>query len=164
MIEPLAVASVRFDVVGLPKPQGSKVAFINKATGHAGMKEASERGQRAWRGVVALAARDACDNGPVGMTPFDGPLGLTILFRLPCPKARAEKAPCWHIVSPDLSKLLRSTEDGLVDGGLIVDDRLICSTRMWAIEVVGWTGAHIRVEQVPPWTSEGLGTEGLGLR
>jgi len=152
--------TVRLAVVGRPAPQGSKVAFVNKATGHAGMKESAERGQRAWRSAVAQAARDQMGDLP----PLDGPLGLTILFRMPCPKARVKKAPCWHIVSPDSSKLLRATEDGLTDGGLIVDDRLICSTRMWAIEVVGWTGAHIRVEQVPPWTSEGLGTEGLGLR
>lgn len=137
----------RLDVVGLPAPQGSKVAFINKATGRAGTKEASEPKQRAWRTAVALAARDAAlPDGPI-----DGPIGLTVTFRMPCPKARVKKSPCWHTVAPDLSKMLRATEDGLVDGGLIVDDRLIALMLVQAFEIVGWTGARIDVQRLEDW-------------
>jgi Holliday junction resolvase RusA-like endonuclease len=137
----------RLDVIGVPKPQGSKIAFVNKATGKAGMKEQGERGQRAWRSAVAQVARDAAHDA----APFDGPLGLNVVFRMPCPKARLKKAPCWHVVTPDLSKLLRATEDGLVDGGLILDDRLIAVGLVQAIEVVGWTGARIEVRQLEDW-------------
>jgi hypothetical protein len=63
--------------------------------------------------------------------------------------------------------VLRATEDGLVDGGLIVDDRLICSTWLQAIEVVGWTGAVIEVEQLDEWTAydhDEAELVGMGIR
>ena len=140
--------SVTFRVLGIPAPQGSKVAFV--AGGRAVMKEASKGRQRAWRSAVAQAAADTVVLFPQ-CERMDGPLAVTYLFRMPCPKVRAKRAPGWHAVSPDISKVVRATEDGLTDGGLIVDDRLIAKMEARAVEVLGWTGAAITVHRLQKW-------------
>jgi Holliday junction resolvase RusA-like endonuclease len=136
--------TIRFDVVGVPAPQGSKRAFVNG--GRAIMTEASGPRQKAWRQAVAGAALDAS----VDHEPLDGPLEVVVVFRMPCPKGRIKKAPHWHAVAPDIDKLLRSTFDGLKDGGLMRDDRQFAALTARAFEVDGWTGATIIVRQMDP--------------
>jgi Holliday junction resolvase RusA-like endonuclease len=115
------------------------------------MTEASAPRQKAWRQAVAQAALEAS----VDYEPLEGPLALLCVFRLPVPKARAKKAPCWHAVAPDLDKLLRATLDGLKDGGLMGDDKQFAAITARAIEVDGWTGAMILVRQLGAYDPKG---------
>lgn len=133
--------SVRFDVVGLPAPQGSKSAFVRN--GRAVMAEGgSSTGRakhKAWRIAVAEAARIARDYGHH----YTGPTALTVAFRFPRPKSRPKSHHGWHTVKPDKDKVLRATLDGLVDGGLLRDDAQVCLISISATEVTEWTGASI---------------------
>lgn len=104
-----------------PAPQGSK-----RHVGNGRMIESS-RNLKPWRLLVTDAAVAA------GMPLIRGPVTLSVVFLFLRPAGHYRKngtlrpaAPRWMAVKPDLSKLLRSTEDALV-GCLIEDDARIVS-------------------------------------
>lgn len=137
-----------FEILGVPAPQGSKTRMPNGAIVEGGSKTGRAK-TKAWRHAVAEVARDLAGDEP----PIDEPLGIEIEFRLPMPKSRPKAARAvgrWpHQVKPDIDKILRSTLDGLTDGGLIRDDSRIVAVGMEAWEVVGWTGALVRLSRFP---------------
>lgn len=137
-----------FEILGVPAPQGSKTRMPNGALVEGGSKTGRAK-HKAWRTAVAEAARDVADD-----IPHDGALHVTISFRLPMPAsrpARIRAAGVWpHAVKPDLDKLVRSTLDGLTDGGLIVGDHRVFAFEVDAFEVVGWTGAEVTVRRWEP--------------
>lgn len=129
--------TLSFEVRGLPAPQGSKSAFRNKHTGRIQQVESSKK-VKPWRDAVrseAVAAMAAA-----GLPQMDGPLVLEVTFYFDRPKSHyrtgrnahtlRDGAPLAPEGKPDLSKLVRSTEDALTDSGAIKDDSRIVS--MWA--------------------------------
>lgn len=134
---------VEFEVVGSPAAQGSK-----RHVGNGVMVEMGKN-HKPWRVAVASAARDAASHDDVP-APLDGPLQLIVSFRFPMPASRpkaaraAGSAP--KTTAPDLDKLVRSVGDALTESGLIHDDARICSVHATKTEVIGWTGAVIRIE------------------
>ena len=120
-------------VAGVPAPQGSKTRT------RWGMFESSKR-VGPWRAAVADAV--------TGMEPIAPPYDVDVFFYIPRPKSTKAKHPVAPAVG-DLDKLLRSTYDGLVRGGLLTDDRFIVAgsqSKEWA--GVDGPGAVIRVKQV----------------
>jgi crossover junction endodeoxyribonuclease RusA len=117
---------VSFFAPGLPASQGSKRPFVNKKTGKVILVE-SDKTVKSWRGVVALAARDA------GATALEGPVFLALTFRFPRPKGhyrtgkRAAElrpdAPLYPATktTKDWDKLARACGDALT-GVCYVDD------------------------------------------
>ncbi|MGW6912502.1 RusA family crossover junction endodeoxyribonuclease [Kitasatospora sp. NPDC054939] len=112
-----ATAEVVITVHGAPAPQGSK-----KHVGNGIMKEMSDK-LKPWRQDVKAAALSVVSQIP-GWTPLDGPLGASVVFTVReqpvsrptwWPSGRPwSKSMRWRPAStPDLSKLLRSTEDAL---------------------------------------------------
>lgn len=119
-------APVRLRVYGTPGPQGSK-----RHVGGGRMVESSKK-VGPWREAVTTAAQLA---GVAGLR-LDGPLCVAVefVFRRPqshyTPKGLLRStAPCWVTTTPDVDKCLRSTLDGLVQAGVIVDDKLVASGR-----------------------------------
>lgn len=138
------MTAVEFEVLGIPAQQGSK-----RHVGNGIMVEAAKN-LPAWRDSVAGAARDVADR--IGdLTPLDGPLDLDVTFRFPMPASRkaavraAGHAP--KTTAPDLDKLIRAVGDALTASGLIRDDARISSITAEKVEVVGWTGAIIRITE-----------------
>lgn len=137
---------IYFKVDGLPAPQGSKRAFHHAKTGKIMMLESSDK-VKPWRQAVAHAAMEAMKGRP----PLMCPLRMTVLYRLPRPKAHYGKkglkdsAPYYRSKTPDLSKLQRSTEDALT-GIVYVDDSQI--VRIEATKVYGEPGALIEITQI----------------
>lgn len=113
---------VQFTVRGLPAPQGSKKAVGQRKSKRTGrmvtVMAESSKAVKPWRAAVeAVAAALVPRYGT-----FDGPLWVHMTFTLPRP-ARVPKLNAGRpITRPDLSKLVRSTEDALTDSGLIADD------------------------------------------
>lgn len=111
--------------LGVPAPGGSKSAYpFHKKDGTLGVRVTDAAGKRnkTWRKTVALAgAQVMADNGLT--EPFTGPLFVTMNFFMPRPKSHygtgrnkdrlKASAPEHHTVKPDLTKLIRSTEDAL---------------------------------------------------
>lgn len=101
---------VGFHVIGSPAPQGSK-----RHVGGGVLIESSKK-VAPWRQDVAAAALAVRPQEPL-----DGPLWAHMVFTLPKPKS-APKSRVAPDRTPDLSKLLRSTEDALTTAGVWADD------------------------------------------
>jgi Holliday junction resolvase RusA-like endonuclease len=125
---------IEIRVYGLPAPQGSKRHVGN------GVMIESSKNVKPWREAVKWAARDTIH---ADKTPVRGPVEVVMAFTMPRPKsakkgARADKRP-------DLSKLVRSTEDALTDVGMWEDDARVVTC--WARKV--YPGEHPDALNVP---------------
>jgi Holliday junction resolvase RusA-like endonuclease len=168
------VDEVQIVVLGLPAPQGSK-----KYVGHRYSKKygkdlpvlvESSKKVDPWRAAVAKMAMSV--RPPILL---DGPLVADMVFSMPRPKGHfgtgrnagclKASAPAVPIVMPDLSKLVRSTEDAL-KGIVWRDDSLVVAYGRLAKVYVGSydpdalyrPGAVIRVRPfVPAAVMPGIG-------
>ena len=137
---------ITFAILGVPAPQGSKTAIKRGDRAHVieGGSTVGRQKHRAWREAVTWQSRQAAPK-----TPIDGPVKVTISFRMPMPQSRPAHARrggyLWHSVKPDLDKLIRSTLDGIADGGVIVGDSRVAGIQAVAIEVTSWTGAIVQI-------------------
>ena len=143
---------ISFYVQGEPAPQGSK-RFVGIHNGKGRMIESSKK-VKPWREAVYWAAIEAKSKTAIVM-PMDGPLAVVMVFALPKPTSVRRAQPDRK---PDLSKLVRSTEDALVDAGLIADDAriVVClASKIYPgapFKLIGQrielrdTGAYIRIE------------------
>lgn len=141
-------ALVAFDVVGTPKPQGSKSAYT-AGNGKARVKESGGLAFAAWRNAVADQAKQLADQLA---EPLDGALYLHVTFRFKMTgsarKADRERGWRWKVTAPDTSKLVRCVEDGIQAAGLVADDARFAELVAEKHEVTGWTGASITIGRV----------------
>ena len=107
---------IRIRIYGTPAPQGSK-RFVGIQGGKGRMIESSRK-VRPWRQDVKAAAEAV----RAGRKPLDGPLRVTMVFTLPKPSSAPKRRRTWPMRKPDVSKLVRSTEDALTDAGMWADD------------------------------------------
>lgn len=151
---------IRFEVIGVPQPGGSKSAFpLRHKDGSPVLRENGSQAMsvrdanpkvKDWRVAVVAAARRV-HTGAL----LDGPLSLRVLFRFPRPKghftskgALTRSAPPYPAVKPDVLKLTRSLEDALT-GILWRDDAQVVDE--WMAKVYGEpAGAIVLIETAPP--------------
>ncbi len=114
---------MRIEVRGIPGPQGSKKFVGFSGAGKALLIESSKK-VRPWRNVVTICAIEA--RGESNMS-FSGPVNVEFHFTMPKPKS-CPKARKWPDRKPDLSKLVRSTEDALTESGVWEDDARVVRT------------------------------------
>ena len=120
-----------FFVPGIPKPQGSKRAFVNPKTNRAVVVEDNTK-THDWRSDVRAMAYDYSDSRI-----SDGPVRLELEFVMRRPVSTPKTKPTPHAVKkPDLDKLVRAILDALT-GILFSDDS----------QVTGIT-AHKRIAEV----------------
>lgn len=113
-------------VHGKPAPQGSK-----RLVGHGVLIESSKH-VKPWRTAVAFAVADAIRAAQAGPASANAAWAVDLIFTMQRPRnhfrggkhadelrADAPRAPA---VTPDLDKLIRSTLDGLADGGAVPND------------------------------------------
>ncbi|MBU0601115.1 MAG: RusA family crossover junction endodeoxyribonuclease [Gammaproteobacteria bacterium] len=119
---------IRIIARGTPAPQGSKSFKGMSNAGRAILAESSKK-VRPWRQDVKAAAEHlrACTGAP----PIDGPVVCRMTFTLPKPTSAPKRRRTYPMRTPDLSKLVRSTEDALTDAGIWTDDaRVIGYTKL----------------------------------
>lgn len=116
-----------FRVIGVPKPGGSKRAFVIPNTNRAIITDACKQ-NKSWRQDVAYSALAARAENPVF---FESAISVEFTFIFQRPKSHTTKSgglrkgvSAHHISAPDTTKLVRSTEDALT-GVAWKDDRLI---------------------------------------
>ena len=102
---------IRLDVLGLPKPQGSKKVI------HGRLIEASGQALKIWRRQIA----DACEPY-LTQNIHLGPIKLEVDFYLPRPRSIPKSQRAKPIVPPDLDKLIRAVGDAIGQSGLIWGD------------------------------------------
>lgn len=107
-------------VYGNPAPQGSK-KFVGVTKAGRGLMVESSKKVKPWRMDVKAAA-EAVALHAMHTLPLDGPLVVSMVFTMPKPASAPKRRTTWPDKKPDLSKLVRSTEDALTDAGLWVDD------------------------------------------
>lgn len=106
-------------VYGTPAPQGSKSFKGLANSGRAILVESSKK-VRPWRQDVKLAAEQV--RADLGLQVLDEPLLVRMTFTLPKPVSAPKTRRVYPSKLPDLSKLVRSTEDALTDSGIWRDD------------------------------------------
>lgn len=152
------IASVRVVAYGIPAPQGSK-AFkgVNPNTGRGVLVESS-KAVKPWREAVESAARQVIatmSRAERRSLPLDGPLIGRLVLTMPKPARAPKTRVTYPDVYPDLSKLLRSTEDALTTAGLWADDaRVVTYDRLSKVypgsdpEALSRPGAVITVRRL----------------
>lgn len=120
-------------VYGTPAPQGSK-----KHVGRGIMVESSKK-LAPWREDVRQAALKWREYH--GQHTFDGPLAVSMIFTLRKPTSAPKTRRVWPTKYPDLSKLLRSTEDAITSAGLWADDARVVRCDELEKRYVGDDGA-----------------------
>jgi Holliday junction resolvase RusA-like endonuclease len=104
-------------VFGNPAPQGSKKFVGMNKQGRGIMIESSKK-VRPWRQDVKAAAEAVRGDAQ----PIDEPIRVRMVFTLPKPTSAPKTRRTFPSKKPDLSKLVRSTEDALTDSGIWRDD------------------------------------------
>ena len=122
---------VTLSIAGDPAPKGSRSFGAN-----GGNWESSKR-CKPWVEAVAYAA---LANRPGGKV-LEPPYAVEVEFNMPRPK-RPKYG--WPVIG-DIDKLERACLDGLVQGGLIADDRHVVSLRSSKRFAPGSTGVTLRV-------------------
>ena len=150
MTQPITIT-----VHGRPAPQGSKRAFAVRGkggvpTGRVAVIESSHDRVKSWRQAVIDAALGL--DAPHAW-PLEGPLQIGLVFALPRPKGHyrtgrnaaqlRDSAPRFPAGVPDLSKLLRATEDALVDAGVLRDDSQVVAYSRLEKVYAGHFGDHV---------------------
>jgi Holliday junction resolvase RusA-like endonuclease len=116
---------ISFTVIGTPIPQGSMVK------GKFGGVHSANKNLDQWRHLIAEKTATQVTVWELE-EPLWSPLAVDLVFWFNRPKSHwatnglSRKAPSNHTVKPDLDKLCRSVFDGLKEGGMILDDSLIC--------------------------------------
>jgi Holliday junction resolvase RusA-like endonuclease len=140
-----------FNVLGVPAPQGSKIARYNKKTGQAYVVEQNDQAKTSWRQDVINAAMIA--RKAINLDTIDGPVWIDVEFRLPRPPSVNVKRRPYPCVKPDGDKLDRNTRDALTQAGVYRDDAQVVnwrgSKRYATDDPLGAPGATIRVGLVP---------------
>lgn len=137
-----------FFVAGLPKPQGSKRAIVNRHTGKAAVIESAGQRLKDWRGDVRDAAATALAEQSQGIT-LAGPLHVDLTLILPRPKAR--KREVYPPTRPDVDKLARGVLDALTSARLYGDDGQVaslCARKLYASREHPTTGCRVVVEHL----------------
>jgi Holliday junction resolvase RusA-like endonuclease len=111
---------VNFHVPGIPRPQGSKDAFVDPSTGKARVRE-SAKGVEAWRDDIRLIANTQMR----GRSPVSFPVSVGLVFTF-------EGDPAgFKATAPDIDKLVRAVLDALgrtkrsPKGVVFTDDSLV---------------------------------------
>lgn len=151
-------------VAGVPRPQGSKHARpvyrgstargTREFTGQAAQVDSSGDALHQWRRDITAAAVAA------GATVLQGPVRVTIEFRMPRPQAHylpansrrsrpqlRQDAPAWHTSKPDVDKLTRAVLDALMRV-VFADDAQVTAVRAFKVYAES-PGARVMVDPLP---------------
>lgn len=110
---------IRITVYGNPAPQGSKSFKGMSNAGHAILVESS-KAVKPWRMDVKAAAMLVTGSGP--RPTISGPVSVKMIFTIKKPASAPKTKMTWPDRMPDLSKLVRSTEDALTEMLVWEDD------------------------------------------
>lgn len=113
-------------VYGLPAPQGSK-KFVGTTKAGRGLMVESSKKVKPWREAVKYEVLRQRENGVALL--ISGPIAVEMTFTLPKPKSAPKTRVTFPDRKPDLSKLVRSTEDALTDVGVWEDDARVVDLR-----------------------------------
>lgn len=145
---------IEFFVPGIARPGGSKTGYVNPRTKRFVIVPASKK-TKPWMDTVRWIAGIECKR----MCLWTDPVLLTLVFYRPRPKGHfgtgrnagrlKDSAPDYPTIMPDLTKLIRATEDGLT-GVIWKDDSQVVAQQTFKLyaDPPNKPGVLIRVEQL----------------
>lgn len=140
-----------FTVHGKPVAQGSTRAFVVKGRP---IITSTAKGLKSWRTLVSLTLQERIQEiGLEGRLPLEGPVFVSMRFRIPRPKSEPKNRRTWPDRRPDLDKLVRAVLDSL-SGVAFSDDGQVVS--IFAEEDWGLSGVTVWVGKV---SEDGRGTD-----
>ncbi len=137
---------IQISVYGNPAPKGSR-KFVGLSKAGRGILIESSKREKPWAEAVKWAALSL----PPENCRVSGPVCVEMIFTMPKPKSAPKGRRTWPDRMPDLSKLVRSTEDALTQAGAWEDDaRIVACTSMKVFPgehemSLGMPGAMIRI-------------------
>lgn len=115
------MTTLTITVLGAPVPQAAGTTIIKGKSRFRGGISAS---LKFWRQRIATEAQRAVQEN--GWVLADGPLYLSVLFKLRRPQKLSKPKGRWHTKKPDLKNLVWAVEDSLT-GIVYADDKQIVS-------------------------------------
>ena len=112
---PTADPDLAFEVLGDPRPQGSKRAIMPKHGTQPVVIESAGQPLKDWRRAMTDAAREARGE----LECIDAPVAVSLAFRVARPK---KPQWGWPAVAPDADKLTRAALDSLTAARVFRDD------------------------------------------
>ena len=128
---------IRFQVRGLPVPQGSSRAWLVNGKP---VITTTAKGLGSWRRLVADVAQRFAPTEP-----WSGPVGIELDFGIPKPKSAPKRKRVWPDKRPDIDKLSRAVLDALTYV-IFADDSQVVHLR--ASKDYGAPGVAIEVHRV----------------
>jgi Holliday junction resolvase RusA-like endonuclease len=158
-------AMIQIIVYGNPAPQGSK-KFVGHAKSGRGIMIESSAKNKPWREAVKHAALAVMESRELSIEhamgcngALLGPVIAEMVFTVPKPKSAPKSRRTYPDRKPDLSKLIRSTEDALSDAGVWEDDARVIEYRFTSkVYPNEGTGAlHIPGAIIRLWSATEMG-------
>jgi len=110
---------ISFFVPGIPIPKGSAKGFYIKGLNRVVITQDNGEKQKPWASMIAVVAQELFSK------PFDGPVMISMAFRMPRLKGHfgtgknagvvKATAPVYHVSKPDCDKLQRCVWDALTN-------------------------------------------------
>jgi Holliday junction resolvase RusA-like endonuclease len=145
------VTEITFFVPGVPAPGGSKRAFYIPKLNRAVVVETCKR-TKPWRTSVEWAAKEKFTE------PLRGPLSVSYCFYLSRPKGHYGSgrnshsvkisSPVYPAVKPDVTKLIRSTEDAMTGIAWIDDAQCVEQVGKKVYSINGESGVLITIKSL----------------
>lgn len=136
-------------VYGTPGPQGSK-KFVGLAKSGRGILVESSAKVKVWRQDVKAAALLVLENDSLSLErhcngAVIGAVVVEMIFTMLKPKSAPKNRKTWPSTRPDLSKLVRSTEDALTEAGVWEDDARV----VYCLSMKVFPGEHADALHIP---------------
>lgn len=134
--------ALSFTVHGAAVPKGSARAFMPKGWSRP-IITSDNKNLRAWEQVVRAELQRVMSetDRTLLLLLFDAPIALSFVFHMPRPKS-APKRVTRPLTKPDLSKIIRSTEDALSSVAFRDDARVV---EIRAKKVFASAGAKVEI-------------------
>lgn len=134
-----------FEIRGAPGAQGSKKSIRHRSTGKPVLFEELHEKVQAWRQDVRAEAQRVM----AGRPPLTGPLMCSLVFTVRKPKSAPKRRRTWPMKTPDLSKILRSTEDALTGIAWLDDAQVVEYIRLAKVYPPDAMGYDVAAQPAP---------------
>lgn len=113
--------AIHFTVFGIPQTKGSTRMWKAPNMKFPVITNTNKK-NKPWAQTVSAMAQQHRQDG----CPFNGPIRVRLVFRMPIPKSIPKRRPSFMTKRPDLDKMIRSVKDALTGVLYRDDNQVVC--------------------------------------